>query len=327
MRINYMSNYAVCAFLACLAVVAGCGDRSAGLPDNFDELAPYYNDEVIADYPEEMAEYRAAFDKSALPFATAEGTVGRTSVYDSKLLGVPYMPEGFEYPRDPGDRPLKLLAQVNFADVPPLPNYPDTGILQFFISDDINSRNQVWGLQFYDKEPYDARAQFELMQSQDYFRVVWHESVIEDEKQLVRTVPAGPEGLLPVDDEAKLMFSAGTSYPGPADYRFNKVFGGTGWDFFQQFGDREENVAVRYMSHVAIRSIAWIGGYADFTQWDPRENAPDEEWLLLFELASSSSADQPSVLWGDAGIGAFFIRPEDLRNQDFSRVLFTWDNH
>ena len=322
-----MSKTATSAFLICLAAIAGCGDQSAGLPGDFDELAPYYNDEVIADFPEEMADYRAAFDKSALPFATAVGKTGKTSVYDSKLLGVPYMPKGFEYPHDPDGRPLKLLAQINFADVPPLPDYPDSGILQFFISDDIDSREQAWGLQFYSKRPYDAKAQFELMQSQEYFRVVWHESVVENEKELLRKVPAGPEGMLPVVDEAKLTFSAGMSHPGPADYRFGKVFGGNGWDFFDQFGDRAESVAVRYSSHVTVRSIAWIGGYADFTQWDPREHAPDEDWQLLFELASSSSVDQPEVLWGDVGIGAFFIRPEDLRRQDFSRVLYTWDSH
>ena len=73
--------------------------------------------------------------------------------------------------------------------------------------------------------------------------------------------------------------------------------------------------------------IAWIGGYAYFTQTDPREIVPDEEWLLLFELQSSMREDQPAVMWGDVGIGAFFIRPEDLRKRDFSKVLYTWDSH
>ena len=97
--------------------------------------------------------------------------------------------------------------------------------------------------------------------------------------------------------------------------------------FFEQFGDAAESVYRRYYSHVTVHDIAWIGGYAFFTQSDPREIAPDEDWLLLLEIQSSMTMDQPSVLWGDAGIGAFFIRPEDLRNRDFSRVLYTWDSH
>ena len=111
---NRIANF---AFVACLALLVGCGDRTPELPDDYAELAPYYNDELIADFPEEMVDYREAFEKSALPFATAEGKVGKTSVYDSKLLGVPYMPKGFEYPRDPDGRPLKLLAQINFAEI------------------------------------------------------------------------------------------------------------------------------------------------------------------------------------------------------------------
>lgn len=31
------------------------------------------------------------------------------------------------------------------------------------------------------------------------------------------------------------------------------------------------------------------------------------------------------ILWGDAGVGNFFISKEDLINKDFSRVLYNWD--
>ena len=313
--------------LICVFVLAGCSDQAADPVDRYDELAPYYSGEVIADFPEEMAEYRSAFDASGLPFATAEGKVGPTSVYDSKLLGVPYMPRGFEYPLDPDGRPLRLLAQINFADVPPLPDYPESGILQFYISDDLDTSKQVWGLQFDDQEPFDPRAWFELMQSQEYFRVIWHEIVLAEEDLVEHDVPRVPEGLMPVDDEAKLSFSPGTSYPVPADYRFSRVFGADGYDFFERFGEVADSVFDRYYSHVTVREIAWIGGYADFTQSDPREVVPDEDWLLLLEIQSSMTEEQPSVLWGDAGIGAFFIRPEDIRSRDFSRVLYTWDNH
>jgi uncharacterized protein YwqG len=313
--------------LVCLLALSGCGDRPADQVRSYDELEPYYSGEVVADYPEEMAEYRSAFDASGLPFAKAEGKIGSTSVYDSKLLGVPYMPRGFVYPRDPDEKPLQLLAQINFADVPPLPDYPDNGILQFYISDDLDTSKQVWGLQFYDKRPYDPHSQFELMQSQDYFRVVWHETILTDEDALEHRVPTGSEGIMPVDDEAKLSFHSGTSFPGPVDYRFGRIFGADAYEFFEQFGESEESVATRYYSHITVREIAWVGGYAEFTQSDPREIVPEEDWLLLLEIQSSMTENQPSVLWGDAGIGAFFIKPEDLRNRDFSRVLYTWDNH
>ena len=317
------------ALWICLVAAYGCSDSDPELADEYDELAPYYYGEKVADYPEEMAEYREAFENGAMPFVTATGHVGRTALLDSKLLGRPYLPKGFEYPHDPDGKPLRLLAQINFADVPPLEGYPDEGILQFFISDDIGGYDikQVWGLQFYRDEPYDAQAQFELMQSQDYFRVIWHETVDEDAEPADYKIRFGPDSLMPADEEARLTFETGTSYPVPGDYRFARVFGKDEYEFFAQFGDKEESVAVRYMSHTTVEEIAWIGGYAFFVQGDPREIVPDEEWLLLFELQSSMTEDQPSVMWGDVGVGAFFIRPEDLRNRDFSRVLYNWDNH
>lgn len=41
---------------------------------------------------------------------------------------------------------MKLLAQINFADMPGLPDFPDTGILQFYIS----VSDDVYGLNFDD---------------------------------------------------------------------------------------------------------------------------------------------------------------------------------
>ncbi|MEO1034426.1 MAG: DUF1963 domain-containing protein [Pseudomonadota bacterium] len=278
-------------------------------------------------YPDAMVELRGTLDAAALPMAVAKGAVGRTSVFDSKLLGTPYMPRGFEYPRDPDGRPLTLLAQINFADVPPLPRYPSSGILQFYISDDIDDRGHVWGLQFYERTPHDPVAQFVLQQSQDYFRVVWHKDVVTDTAQLSDSVPRTSGGVMPIDDEAKLSFSADLGYPIPIDYRFERIVGQNEYDFFDRFGDEADDVMIQYYDFAVPQSIAWIGGYAFFTQSDPRENVRDDDWLLLLEIQSTVSEDQPSVMWGDAGIGAFFIRAEDLEKRNFSRVLYTWDNH
>ncbi|MBO7381562.1 MAG: DUF1963 domain-containing protein, partial [Neisseriaceae bacterium] len=31
------------------------------------------------------------------------------------------------------------------------------------------------------------------------------------------------------------------------------------------------------------------------------------------------------IMWGDAGVGNFFITADDLKKRDFSRVLYNWD--
>ena len=43
--------------------------------------------------------------------------------------------------------------------------------------------------------------------------------------------------------------------------------------------------------------------------------------FLLFQLDS----DSDKVLWGDVGIGNFFINTEKLKNLDFTDVLYNWD--
>ncbi len=63
-----------------------------------------------------------------------------------------------------------------------------------------------------------------------------------------------------------------------------------------------------------------IGGYAYFTQDDPRRAS--DPMLLLFQLDSDERMD---LMWGDMGVGHFFIREKDLVARDFSRVLYDWD--
>lgn len=61
-----------------------------------------------------------------------------------------------------------------------------------------------------------------------------------------------------------------------------------------------------------------IGGYPFFTQYDPRQEDSNE--VLLFQLDS-----QDHILWGDSGVGNFFISRDDLKNKDFSHVRYNWD--
>lgn len=63
--------------------------------------------------------------------------VSSTSVFDSKLGGVPYFPKDMEYPRvlegALAGKPLRLLAQLNFSTLPHLEGFPQKGILQFLL--------------------------------------------------------------------------------------------------------------------------------------------------------------------------------------------------
>src|SRR4051812_695940 len=60
-----------------------------------------------------------------------------------------------------------------------------------------------------------------------------------------------------------------------------------------------------------------IGGYAFFTQFDPRSYDNEfKDYILLLQIDSD---DQ--IMWGDVGAGNLFIHPANLAKKDFSRVL------
>lgn len=61
-----------------------------------------------------------------------------------------------------------------------------------------------------------------------------------------------------------------------------------------------------------------LGGYPFFTQEEPRED--DKFDILLFQLNSEAG-----IMWGDMGIGNFFINSDDLRKKNFDNVLYNWD--
>lgn len=61
----------------------------------------------------------------------------------------------------------------------------------------------------------------------------------------------------------------------------------------------------------------------NFTQTDPREyNKSLQKHILLFQIETDDDND---IMWGDCGVANFFIHPDDLKNQDFSKLLYNWD--
>lgn len=63
-----------------------------------------------------------------------------------------------------------------------------------------------------------------------------------------------------------------------------------------------------------------ILGYPYFTQYGPRKIDSEYDTLLL-----QLDSDNKHILWGDFGVGNFFINKEKLKTKDFSDVLYNWD--
>jgi len=54
---------------------------------------------------------------------------------------------------------------------------------------------------------------------------------------------------------------------------------------------------------------------------DPRLYAEARRWELLFQVDSD---DDLGMMWGDVGVLYWMARPEDLANDDFTQLSFTW---
>ena len=242
--------------------------------------------------------------QSGLPFVRIKATPAETlGVTQSKFAGVPYWPKGLSYPTDSEGQYLFLLAQINFAEVPPLAGYTGKGILQFFIS-----VNDVYGIDF------------DNPTSQKDFRLVFHEEVdeanAEKEFAFLNTMDLK---YVPLDKMMQLRFEPDVDYVGVEDVRFEKNFGLEVLPFTEQFGEKGDDV-FNELYELFPNEGHKIGGYAYFTQADPRQSGPYEDWILLLQIDS-----QDGIMWGDMGVANFFIHPNDLENRNFSNVLYNWD--
>lgn len=217
----------------------------------------------------------------------------RPDPWSSRFGGTPYLELGDEYPRNPAGHPLYLLAQVNFGEIPPLSGFPRQGLLQFFIADD-----DLYGLDF------------DRPLRQSGFRVRYYPSTRT--QGLVKEFPFLKRSEnLPVNGCYAVSFARRRAPVTPSDFRFQSML-----------PDIAEDDDLLELYEQAFPEMGHrLGGYPSFTQWDPREGEL-EEFELLLQIDTDDDGD---IMWGDAGVGAFFIKPEDLAESDFSSVLYNWD--
>ena len=258
--------------------------------------------------PNAFAPYKDAILATALPFIDIEATPAEYIGFrQSKYGHFPCLPVGFPYPLDAEGNYMYPLAQLNFSELPPLPGYPASGYLQFYIA-----TQEIYGLDFDDPQ---SQANFRVL----YFTEDQVEKHIEDFSFLHELLE---DNTGPVECPHVLKCTAETEFLGIGDTRYEDL--GTFkidtvleqhpaiadqldefvWENFQSTGDK-------------------VGGYAFFTQWDPRSGVDKfKDYILLLQIDSSDK-----VMWGDVGVGNFFIHPDDLAKRDFTRVLYNWDCH
>ena len=296
----------------------GSADNEKALPKVPTERVP----EIVAAVIEKtsMPAYRLVIEGDRKPGLT-----------DTKFGGLPYWPLNLDYPTTPKGQKLMLLAQLKMTDFGGDPRLPDHGLLQFFI----DAADDCSGMDFDDST------------NQSGFRVIWHETLDDT------VTPGAVEALgmpisfmgfdedflgNPLNGEFAVRVEPTTSWMTTADDRLdgvflevcNKLFGedfvggrGNYWDLLE-----DEGVEALFDGLKTPEPAHLVLGYPFFTQSDPRYgDLMDEFGTLLLQIDSEGEpgTGKDRILWGDVGIGGFFINEENLKRGDFSRVLFNWD--
>lgn len=296
------------------------------------------------DVQERLKKLKAEINKKAPPLPTVrlKPVRGETTVFDSKMGGVPYFPKDMEYPAvregNSAGKPLKFLAQLNFEKLPHIPGFPEKGILQFFAGYD---GDDVFGLNFDD--PTD----------QNGFRVIYHENISED-ADLINELPEIETDDFPFTGEfllkAEKAEQANVTY---TDYRFDSALIESYNSLFDAnincvYAFNENAVGLNQIDNELCEALfdndedredredcgTRMGGYAYFTQDDPRRDTDKygDFQVMLFQSDSENGnpngderAYEDEIMWGDVGVANFFISAADLAKRDFSRVLYNWD--
>ena len=252
----------------------------------------------------------------------------KPSLVDTKLGGLPYWPSCLAYPTTKKGEKLMMLAQLNLADFGGCDRLPQTGLLQFFVDSD----DDCSGMDFDDGT------------NQNGFRVVWHEAIdprVTEDFVRALDVPTSFDSWddrmgNPLTGEFALDVEESTGFINPAVEGFDEVFLDccekllgkeyvAGRDDWYDCLARPDSDRIFDLLGVS-GPLHQVFGYPFFTQSDPRyrDDLKDLDTLLL-QIDSDNKDHKDRVLWGDVGIGGFFINGEALRRGDFSRVLFNWD--
>lgn len=253
--------------------------------------------------PGELEEFRAWRATLALPAVELLPAPGRAVKAGGTRLGGPvWLADGEAWPADAEGLPLEFVAQVDFAELPPLPDFPTTGLLQFFVG-----TGDVFGADF--DEPANGSA-----------RVLWRPDGPGGGR--LQPPPHRADGMSPFEGDN--VRAAGLSLIGQGAEHLPD---GTDWRIIQRLEGHLRRPGIDEVDEMIqaqddtppVRHH--VGGHPVFTQFDFREpGRGDELDRTLLRLTSDAT-----LRWGDCGEAMFLISRDALLARDFASVAFYWD--
>ena len=258
------------------------------------------------------------YQETAKEMIVADASVSASKeikITDSKIEGIPYIPIGRKIPTNSKGQQFMFLAQINCEDLKGLEDFPQEGILQFWILgedllgldfDDYTNRDG-FDVIYYEKiEDYYSEDEFKEMYNPYKFDLKYMETLIASE-------PCKMKFSL---EKQKESFNYEL-----LDNLFKEVLEEENIGFNEKDKLYEE-VEKLYDDEFYEEIVGTkCNGFPYFTQWEPRDDEQMKEYdTSLFQIDSGKE-----VMIGDSGVMHFFINREKLKNKDFSDIFYHWD--
>lgn len=232
------------------------------------------------------------------------------NLFSSKIYGYPYWDFSKDYPLDENGNKMTLLCQLNFSEYDFQNMLPKNGILQFFLSHEAAS--------------YGAN-QDVLNTNQKNWRIVFHEK-IDERISLDKIIKSGIPSIQN-KQSFEITFNAQESIASLDSYKFNQLileaakeiagledFTGTITDLigseiyypnsekFYSFAHEPNNHILGNLGFDTFINASESANYYDTTLLKLKVNFDDDDFDLYF-----------------------LINSDDLKNLDFSKVIYFWN--
>lgn len=225
----------------------------------------------------------------------------------SKLGGATLLPAGYKAPVGSA-RPLGLLAQIDFAEMPAQPDFPTDGVLQIWVDPD----DEMYG---HDDNAPTVQRNFRVL----YFPADQPVEPLGDE-----VVPAG----MPLSEVHSVYFSAERDLPGAS--LVGELLPSGQWRRTlhtledDDLGCRLEDDLYAFHGRMRNENAPKIGGYPCYFNSHPGERSPVAYSYDRLLLQLPSHWGSSVSIWG-SGTANFIIPREKLLARDFSDVWYWLD--
>ena len=266
-----------------------------------------HSDDVLAKLVEYhgLSHQKAIIDKlsrHAVLLKTVAGDAKPYRVGQTKIGGIPDLPEDFVWPKHAAGRSLAFIAQINLSDISkasPLKGIPTSGM--FYVFSGYGWKDSEIGSPSLPDSP-DDETWTQLQYISDKKTVALQSRQSPTDTEVFTSAIVEPTSILSLPHDAEDPDVASLGWSRQENRQLNYI------------ADSYDKVSLYPLGNPAHHLLL---GHAHIAQTVPNE-VTRNRLVLLLQIASD---DRAGMCWGDGGYLYFWIHPDDLAVWNLSRIF------